>query len=160
MQRLIQHGPDTATRLAATSAHSSGCRQAPPGARRSRPRDTERDGREVRYVATPEPLTTAVAWLLEASPHWDRRLERLRQRAQERAPSTCRASRRRRSESPTSIPSNPDDSARGSADSPDRDPHRRDLVLPHVRTLIVGLRFRLSRSWSGSIRQQFVKFSP
>ncbi len=42
----------------------------------------KREGREVRYEATPERLATALTWLLESSPQWDRRIERLRQRAQ------------------------------------------------------------------------------
>ena len=41
-----------------------------------------RDGREVRYAATTERLLTAVTWLLESSPQWDKRLERLKRRAQ------------------------------------------------------------------------------
>ena len=35
---------------------------------------SERDGREVRYTATPEPLATVVAWLTESSKDWDRRV--------------------------------------------------------------------------------------
>ena len=95
MQRLIQNGPDTATRLVATTAltrqavvkHLQALVEA--GLARS-----ERDGREVRYVATPEPLTAAVAWLLEASPQWDARLERLRTRVQERAAASSDVSMR------------------------------------------------------------------
>ena len=41
----------------------------------------ERSGREVRYRATTERLAEAVAWLLETSAKWDRRLDRLRDRA-------------------------------------------------------------------------------
>ena len=95
MQRLIQHGPDTATRLVASTPLTRQAvvkhLQALVEAGLAR---TERDGREVRYVATPEPLTTAVAWLLEASPRWDRRLERLRSRVQERAAASSDVSMR------------------------------------------------------------------
>ena len=42
--------------------------------------DAHRDGREVRYRATPEPLGEAVNWMLGAGLRWDRRLERLRAR--------------------------------------------------------------------------------
>jgi DNA-binding transcriptional ArsR family regulator len=41
--------------------------------------DAARDGREVRYRATPEPLAEAVAWMLDTGLRWDRRLERLRE---------------------------------------------------------------------------------
>jgi DNA-binding transcriptional ArsR family regulator len=37
----------------------------------------QRRGREVLFVATPEKLATGVAWLLDASGQWDRRIERL-----------------------------------------------------------------------------------
>jgi DNA-binding transcriptional ArsR family regulator len=40
----------------------------------------ERHGREVRYAATPEPLDPAVGWMVATGAHWDRRLDRLRQR--------------------------------------------------------------------------------
>ena len=41
----------------------------------------ERVGREVRFRATPEPLADAVGWLLDAGARWDRRIDRLRERA-------------------------------------------------------------------------------
>ncbi len=41
----------------------------------------QREGREVLYRATPEPLAEAVAWLVETAPAWDERLARLRRRA-------------------------------------------------------------------------------
>ena len=83
LERLLRHGPETATRLAADTPLT---RQAvvkhlqalvDAGLATS-----TRDGREVRYAATTDRLLTAVTWLLESSPQWDRRLERLRQRAQ------------------------------------------------------------------------------
>ena len=39
--------------------------------------EPQRIGREVKYAATPEPLTTVVAWLTESSRGWDRRTARL-----------------------------------------------------------------------------------
>jgi len=40
--------------------------------------ERSRHGREVTYTATPQPLAEVVAWLVESSPQWDRRLARLR----------------------------------------------------------------------------------
>jgi DNA-binding transcriptional ArsR family regulator len=77
-ERLLRSGPDTATRLA---EHTTLTRQAvvkhlqalvDAGLATS-----ERDGREVRYAATPERLATVVAWLTESSSDWDRRLAKL-----------------------------------------------------------------------------------
>ncbi len=51
--------------------------------------DSRRDGREVHYRATPEPLADAVEWMLGTGVRWDRRLERLRSQvegAQSRPP--------------------------------------------------------------------------
>jgi DNA-binding transcriptional ArsR family regulator len=79
LERLMREGPDTATRLAQQTTLT---RQAivkhlqalvDAGLATS-----ERSGREVRYVATPEPLAQVVAWLTESSSSWDRRLARLR----------------------------------------------------------------------------------
>ncbi len=39
---------------------------------------SERQGREVRYVLTPEPLGEAVSWIAELEVEWDRRLAALR----------------------------------------------------------------------------------
>lgn len=90
LQRLVREGPETATSLA---EHCPLSRQAVVkhlhalvDAGLATP---VRSGREVRYTATPEPLASAVAWLVEASPRWDRSLERLRTQAsvlQETAP--------------------------------------------------------------------------
>ncbi len=46
---------------------------------------TTREGREVRYEATPEPLSEAVAWMLRTGARWDRRLDRLRQQVERRS---------------------------------------------------------------------------
>ena len=40
--------------------------------------DAAREGREVRYAVRPEPLSDAIAWMMQAGAQWDRRLERLR----------------------------------------------------------------------------------
>lgn len=79
LERLMRSGPDTATRLAdggdltrqAIVKHLQALVDAGLAT-------SERDGREVRYRATPEPLAEVVAWLTESSSGWDRRLERLR----------------------------------------------------------------------------------
>ena len=47
--------------------------------------DAARDGREVRYRATPEPLGEAVAWMLDAGIRWDRRLQGLRDQLDRRS---------------------------------------------------------------------------
>jgi DNA-binding transcriptional ArsR family regulator len=39
----------------------------------------EREGRDIRYRVTPEPLTEAVSWMAEVGGQWDRRLASLRQ---------------------------------------------------------------------------------
>jgi DNA-binding transcriptional ArsR family regulator len=38
-----------------------------------------RDGREVRYSFSPDPLTDAARWIADEGANWDERLERLRQ---------------------------------------------------------------------------------
>jgi DNA-binding transcriptional ArsR family regulator len=81
LQRLVQAGPDTATRLAtdrpltrqAVVKHLQALEDAGLVV-------GERHGREVRYRATPERLTEAVVWLVDTSAKWDRRLDRLRAR--------------------------------------------------------------------------------
>ena len=40
-----------------------------------------REGRELRYRLTPEPLDEAIAWMAEVGARWDRSLERLSRRA-------------------------------------------------------------------------------
>lgn len=39
---------------------------------------TQRQGRELRYTVTPEPLEDAVAWIADTGAEWDTRLARLR----------------------------------------------------------------------------------
>jgi DNA-binding transcriptional ArsR family regulator len=39
-----------------------------------------RDGREVRYAITPDPLDDAMGWMLAVGAQWDRRLGRLQRR--------------------------------------------------------------------------------
>jgi DNA-binding transcriptional ArsR family regulator len=79
LERLVHDGPQTATALA---AHFPTTRQAiVKHLKVLADADLvvpERDGREVRYVATTERLADAVGWLLDASRSWDRRLGRLR----------------------------------------------------------------------------------
>ena len=83
--RLVREGPHTATELAGDlpmtrqavvhhlqALHDAGLVVA------------RRDGREVRYRATPEPLADAVTWMLDAGARWDRRLERLRAQVESR----------------------------------------------------------------------------
>lgn len=81
--RLVREGPHTATALArdlpmtrqAVVHHLQALGEAGLV-------DASRDGREVRYRATPEPLGEAVAWMLGTGARWDRRLERLRQQVE------------------------------------------------------------------------------
>jgi DNA-binding transcriptional ArsR family regulator len=40
--------------------------------------EAEHAGRETRYRLTPEPMSSAMAWMLDAGGKWDARLERLR----------------------------------------------------------------------------------
>lgn len=79
VSRLVREGPHTATDLArdlpmtrqAVVHHLQALNDAGLV-------DAQRNGREVRYRATPEPLGDAVAWMLDAGVRWDRRLQRLR----------------------------------------------------------------------------------
>jgi DNA-binding transcriptional ArsR family regulator len=81
LQTLLTKGPATATVLAAPLPVSRQAivkhLQALEVAGLVTP---ERDGREVRYRATPERLASAVGWLLDAGGSWDRRIDRLRTR--------------------------------------------------------------------------------
>jgi DNA-binding transcriptional ArsR family regulator len=81
--RLVREGPHTATSLArdlpmtrqAVVHHLQALGEAGlVGA--------SREGREVRYRATPEPLGEAVAWMLGTGARWDRRLQRLREQVE------------------------------------------------------------------------------
>ncbi|HKA05036.1 MAG TPA: metalloregulator ArsR/SmtB family transcription factor, partial [Acidimicrobiales bacterium] len=80
-ERLVTDGPDTATNLVedlpvsrqAVVKHLQVLSEAGLVS-------SERHGREVRYEATPGPLDPAVGWMVSTGAHWDRRLDRLRQR--------------------------------------------------------------------------------
>jgi DNA-binding transcriptional ArsR family regulator len=94
--RLLRTGPQTATSLVA-EADLTISRQAVVkhlqtlvDAGLATP---TRAGREVRYAATPEPLAAVLAWMMESSPRWDRRIERLVSRAEEISPSAPRPRR-------------------------------------------------------------------
>ncbi|MBI5089312.1 MAG: helix-turn-helix transcriptional regulator [Actinobacteria bacterium] len=82
LERLVHEGPHTATELAADETVT---RQAVvkhlQALGEAQLVTSERTGREVRYRATTERLADAVAWLVENSAKWDRRLDRLRDRA-------------------------------------------------------------------------------
>lgn len=79
VERLLKHGPATATSLAETTPltrqavlkHLQVLEAAGLLAH-------ERAGREVRYRVTPQPLASGVAWILDTAGQWDRRLDRLR----------------------------------------------------------------------------------
>jgi len=43
--------------------------------------EPRREGRETRYLLTPEPLDGAIAWMEEVGARWDRSLARLSERA-------------------------------------------------------------------------------
>ena len=81
LQRLLARGPATATTLAEPLPVSRQAvvkhLQAMEGAGLV---SSQREGREVRYRATPERLASAVGWLLDAGGSWDRRIDRLRKR--------------------------------------------------------------------------------
>ena len=87
VSRLVREGPHTATALArdlpmtrqAVVHHLQALGDAGLV-------DAEREGREVRYRATPEPLSEAVNWMLDAGVRWDRRLELLRAQVESPAP--------------------------------------------------------------------------
>ncbi len=82
VERLLTNGPATATTLAATAPltrqailkHLQVLEAAGLLAH-------ERSGREVRYRVTPQPLASAVAWILDTAGQWDQRLDRLRKLA-------------------------------------------------------------------------------
>ncbi len=80
-ERLVAGGPDTATNLVATVPVT---RQAVVKHLQVLAEaglvSSARHGREVRYSASPEPLTPAVGWMMATGARWDRRLDRLRER--------------------------------------------------------------------------------
>jgi DNA-binding transcriptional ArsR family regulator len=79
MERLVRDGPETATRLAAGTPltrqavvkHLQALVEAGLAS-------SQRAGREVMYTATPAPMALAVAWMVESSADWDRRIARLK----------------------------------------------------------------------------------
>jgi DNA-binding transcriptional ArsR family regulator len=83
--RLLDDGPDTATRLAAGGSVSRQAvvkhLQVLAGAGLAA---SERAGREVRWSARPAGLDPAVAWMVDAGAAWDRRLGRLDRRVRAR----------------------------------------------------------------------------
>jgi ArsR family transcriptional regulator, cadmium/lead-responsive transcriptional repressor len=82
LERLVHEGPHTATELAVDAAVTrQGIVKHLRALAEAGLVTPERIGREVRYRATTEGLADAVAWLLDNSAKWDRRLERLRDRA-------------------------------------------------------------------------------
>jgi DNA-binding transcriptional ArsR family regulator len=86
VSRLVREGPHTATDLSrdlpmtrqAVVHHLQALGDAGLV-------DAHRDGREVRYRATPEPLADAVAWMLDTGVRWDERLQRLRTQVEARS---------------------------------------------------------------------------
>lgn len=87
VERLVRDGPASATALTSSFALSRQAvvkhLQALEAVGLVTP---ERVGREVRFRATPEPLASAVGWLLDAGGSWDRRIDRLRTIAAARPP--------------------------------------------------------------------------
>jgi DNA-binding transcriptional ArsR family regulator len=79
LQRLVREGPDTATRLVEQFALSRPAffKHVPALAAAGLCAPV-REGREVRYRATPDRLRDAVTWLLDTGVSWDRRAARLR----------------------------------------------------------------------------------
>jgi DNA-binding transcriptional ArsR family regulator len=79
VERLLTKGPATATTLAETTPltrqavlkHLQVLEAAGLLAH-------ERSGREVRYRVTPQPLASAVGWILDTAGQWDSRIDRLR----------------------------------------------------------------------------------
>jgi DNA-binding transcriptional ArsR family regulator len=79
LERLVHQGPHTATQLAVDAAVTrQGIVKHLQALAEAQLVSAERVGREVRYRATTERLADAVAWLLDNSAKWDRRLDRLR----------------------------------------------------------------------------------
>lgn len=86
---LVHHGPESATRLAAGYSTTRQAIVKHLGVLADAGLVVaERSGREVLYRATTERLAEAVSWLLDAGASWDRRIERLRSRAEPGAPRT------------------------------------------------------------------------
>jgi DNA-binding transcriptional ArsR family regulator len=79
LMRLVHDGPATATELAEgrTITRQAVVKHLQVLAA-ARLVVSERDGREVRHRADPEPMADVIAWLVGAGAAWDRRVERLR----------------------------------------------------------------------------------
>ncbi|MEP7204470.1 MAG: helix-turn-helix domain-containing protein [Ilumatobacteraceae bacterium] len=83
VERLLLKGPATATVLAETTPltrqavlkHLQVLEAAGLLAH-------ERVGREVHYRVTPQPLASAVGWILDTADQWDSRIDRLRKLTQ------------------------------------------------------------------------------
>jgi DNA-binding transcriptional ArsR family regulator len=79
VERLLTRGPATATTLAETTPLT---RQAIlkhlQVLQAAGLLSHERSGREVRYRVTPQPLASAVGWILDTAGQWDSRIDRLR----------------------------------------------------------------------------------
>lgn len=79
VERLLTKGPATATVLAETTPLT---RQAVlkhlQVLEAAGLLDHERNGREVLYRVTPQPLASAVGWILDTAGLWDKRIDRLR----------------------------------------------------------------------------------
>ena len=78
LTRLSEGGPATATELAAQLPIT---RQAVvkhlDALREAQLVTSAREGREVRYTVTPEPLADAVGWIADVGAQWDSRLASL-----------------------------------------------------------------------------------
>ena len=82
LQRLVEHGPQSATRLAEGSTLTrQGVTKHIQALEVAGLVSAQRVGREVRYRATTAQLASAVSWLLDAGSGWDRRVDRLRKHA-------------------------------------------------------------------------------
>lgn len=79
VERLLTKGPTSATLLAASTPLTRQAvlkhMQVLEGAGLVA---HERSGRQVLYRVTPEPLASAVGWIVDTAGQWDRRLDRLR----------------------------------------------------------------------------------
>ena len=79
VERLLTKGPTTATLLAeATPLTRQAVLKHLQVLEAAGLLTHQRSGREVLYRVTPQPLASAVAWILDTAGQWDRRLDRLR----------------------------------------------------------------------------------
>lgn len=82
LQRLVEHGPQSATRLAEGGTLTrQGVTKHIQALETAGLVSAQRVGREVQYRATTAQLASAVTWLLDAGSGWDRRVDRLRKHA-------------------------------------------------------------------------------